>query len=110
MVWGIEIFNPSDHFCLKNLIPPDQFWGDHFFHDRPSFLFSLSNFPTGRGRGGSGDETNPRWDWLGLACETNTKDARIIVLMSSLSKGSFASQIQRAAWIAKAISAAVGSG
>ena len=24
---------------------------------RPSFLFSLSNFPTGRGRGGSGDET-----------------------------------------------------
>ena len=26
---------------------------------RPSFLFSLSNFPTGRGRGGSGDETKP---------------------------------------------------
>ena len=25
---------------------------------RPSFLFSLSNFPTGRGRGGSGDETS----------------------------------------------------
>ena len=52
-------------------------------------------------------ESDPPWDWLGLACETNTKDARI---MSSLSKGSFASQIQRAAWIAKAISAAVGSG
>ena len=27
---------------------------------RPSFLFSLSNFPTGRGRGGSGDETSPK--------------------------------------------------
>ena len=57
-----------------------------------------------------GTESDPRWDWLGLACETNTKDARIIVLMSSLPKGSFASQIQRAAWIAKAINAAVGSG
>ena len=36
---------------------------------RLSFLFSLSNFPTGRGRGGSGDETTlypcAQWKHLG---------------------------------------------
>ena len=31
---------------------------------RPSFDFSLSNFPTGRGRGGSGDETITHLHWL----------------------------------------------